>query len=526
MTTGRLRRAFLLLLGSMLFSVNANAQLGVFERLVMPGPLSTAHAEYESDCGSCHTQFDRGSMRQQCLDCHKEIAEDLATSTGFHSLSPEVGDRPCIECHEDHEGRDADIVGLDEDAFDHELTDFPLLGRHTEVVCEDCHEAGMSFHDAETDCVSCHLEDDQHRGNLGPDCADCHSEVDWAETSFDHLSTSDYELTGRHSEITCVSCHVDEQYENTPSECIGCHQEDDSHMGKNGIECQDCHNTIDWAESLFDHFTKTGFALTGAHSEIECESCHTGNKFENSLESDCYSCHAEDDSHNGVNGTACGDCHRATEWPDVSFDHNRDTDFELHDAHADLSCDSCHVEPVADALPATTCFGCHAEDDPHEGQLGESCETCHGELEFTVDVRFDHDLTQFPLLGRHDEAECEDCHETHAFLDAPTDCIGCHADDDAHEDRLGADCAFCHTSSDWLLYFFDHNAQTDFLLDGAHAGLDCLACHREPLRGDAISLATTCGSCHRRDDVHDGEFGPDCEQCHTTESFGVLRDVR
>ena len=36
------------------FSVNASAQLEIFERLVMPGPLISDHAEYEAECASCH----------------------------------------------------------------------------------------------------------------------------------------------------------------------------------------------------------------------------------------------------------------------------------------------------------------------------------------------------------------------------------------------------------------------------------------------------------------------------------------
>jgi hypothetical protein len=41
-----------------------------------------------------------------------------------------------------------------------------------------------------------------------------------------------------------------------------------------------------------------------------------------------------------------------------------------------------------------------------------------------------------------------------------------------------------------------------------------------------IKLDTGCSSCHRKDDVHDGEFGPQCERCHTTESFKQLRVPR
>jgi hypothetical protein len=236
-------------------------------------------------------------------------------------------------------------------------------------------------------------------------------------------------------------------------------------------------------------------------------------------------CHREDDAHAGVNGAMCQDCHRVTEWLDVSFDHARDAQFALRGAHADVACESCHVEPVAVALPATQCFGCHADDDPHERQLGESCDGCHGEAAWTEEVRFDHDRARFPLLGKHDAAVCEDCHATPAFLDAPEQCVDCHLEDDVHERRLGGDCATCHNPNDWLAWSFDHDTQTSFALTGRHDGLDCHACHREPVDG-AITLAGTCGSCHRRDDVHRGEFGDDCAQCHTTTSFRDLRELQ
>jgi hypothetical protein len=297
-------------------------------------------------------------------------------------------------------------------------------------------------------------------------------------------------------------------------------------MGTNGPECRDCHTTVDWAETRFDHFARTGFALAGGHSGLMCESCHMGNKFEQQLAAECIGCHREDDAHAGINGTACADCHSATTWPDVKFDHARDAEFALNGAHADLECMSCHVEPVAVSRPATECVGCHVEDDPHERQLGEDCGSCHAELTWTDEVRFDHDLTRFPLLGRHAEIICEDCHATPAFHDAEEQCIECHAEDDVHAARLGSDCALCHTPIDWGLWRFDHDAQTDFALDGAHDGLDCHACHREPVRAAAISLSMTCISCHRSDDVHRGQFGDDCAECHTTESFDALRGLR
>jgi hypothetical protein len=403
-----------------------------------------------------------------------------------------------------------------------------LHDSHQEAECDDCHgDEQPSFHAAETECVSCHIEDDQHMGNLGEDCAACHRETTWDDAFYDHELSSGYALTGAHETVACIGCHIGEQYEETPETCIGCHQEDDSHMGENGTECADCHTTQNWEETTFDHFARTEFALIDSHSGLTCESCHEGNKFEVETPDQCVGCHLEDDAHDGINGAECQDCHRETEWLDVRFDHALDAEFPLNGAHADIECSSCHVEPVADALPATTCIGCHEDDDPHEMQLGDDCSRCHAELTWEDDIRFDHDLTLFPLLGSHREVVCDDCHETHAFLDAPEQCVDCHLEDDVHERRFAANCEQCHTPVDWLAWQFDHNTATDFPLDGAHRGLDCHGCHRDPVAETAaIELSDRCVDCHRSEDVHRGEFGNNCIQCHRTTSFADLRELQ
>jgi hypothetical protein len=35
-----------------------------------------------------------------------------------------------------------------------------------------------------------------------------------------------------------------------------------------------------------------------------------------------------------------------------------------------------------------------------------------------------------------------------------------------------------------------------------------------------------CADCHRADDVHDGEFGPDCGRCHSDRSFKEVRSLQ
>jgi len=127
------------------------------------------------------------------------------------------------------------------------------------------------------------------------------------------------------------------------------------------------------------------------------------------------------------------------------------------------------------------------------------------------------------LLDSHRVTPCEECHLSSAYKNASTKCKMCHLKDDKrfHKERLGTNCELCHNSNDWKKWFFDHDKQTDYKLDGAHTNLDCHGCHLKPVVRK-IELDDKCISCHEEDDHHLGAFGERCEQCHVTESFTKL----
>jgi len=135
-------------------------------------------------------------------------------------------------------------------------------------------------------------------------------------------------------------------------------------------------------------------------------------------------------------------------------------------------------------------------------------------------VRFDHDLSDFPLIGQHAVVGCESCHLSSAFKDAKKECNDCHKEDDIHKRALGADCKQCHNPNDWLIWHFNHD-ETDFKIKGAHEKLHCDTCHFKPLDKNR-KKKTHCVDCHSRDDVHDGNFGSDCVKCHTQDDFRVI----
>jgi len=497
----------------------ANAQ--GLELLVEPGDVIEGHEEIESEGASCHKSFDKAAQTGLCLDCHEDIDGDIDSLQGFHGKSHDIPGEQCASCHTDHEGRRADIIGLNEATFDHLLTDFELLGKHADAECTGCHVADVPYREAPQECSSCHIEDDVHGGALGEQCADCHTSVSWTDATFDHDSTN-FPLLGRHRETECSGCHEDQTHQNTPTTCYACHANDDIHEGRSGEQCGDCHNPTSWTDTSFDHARDTDFPLVGRHDQLTCNDCHSDDPFRDALQTQCVACHSDDDSHSGHNGDDCGACHSNDNWSEIQFDHQRDTAFALNGAHQSITCDSCHIEPIYEIAPGDTCESCHAEDDVHDGTQGTECATCHIESSWAEVPFFDHSLTMFPLLGEHENLECTSCHETQVFSDADVACASCHLEDDPHEEIFANDCESCHNPVAWDLWMFDHNLATSFPLQGAHIDVSCNSCHRSSI-STMQRVGSSCGDCPRADDIHDGEFGFDCGRCHNDQSF---RDVR
>ena len=496
------------------------------ESLIMPGEVVHGHAELESECSSCHKAFSRSEQKMLCLDCHEDVAEDVNGNKGFHGKSGEASTDECASCHTDHEGRNADIVGLNEDTFDHAFADFELVGKHLEALCADCHQPSEKHRDATGNCTDCHQDDDVHEDSLGAACGDCHTATDWKDAKFDHDAT-DYPLIGHHIETPCLDCHEDPTYRGAPTDCYSCHRDDDAHEGRSGEECGNCHSPIDWDDTSFDHGRDTEFALESSHGELNCQDCHSEDPFADEMDRSCVACHLDDDKHEGHRGRECETCHEPSKWEDPGFDHDRDTDYVLSGAHETIACNDCHVEAIFETELQSACTACHLDDDVHEGPQGEQCQDCHNDAAWEEAPFFSHDLTRFPLLGEHANIECEDCHETQVFTDADTDCVGCHddEDDDPHRGNFSDACGSCHNPVAWDLWLFDHNAQTDFVLDGAHVEVACDYCHRSSL-ASMKNAGDNCGVCHRPDDIHDGEFGPDCGRCHSDSSFQEVRSLQ
>lgn len=467
--------------------------------------LGGAHAN--AACKSCHKP---GAKHREapsaCIACHRKDDRHKG------SLGTECG-----SCHNDSNWKEA--------RFDHDKTKFPLRAKHATAACTNCH-INERYAGTPRDCASCHRKDDAHKGHFGAKCETCHREQEWKPATFAHDRDTRFALRGGHRTARCESCHRAPLYrEKLKTTCVACHRADDVHQGGLGPRCDSCHSERSWKASSFNHDTETKFPLKGNHRSAKCQACHADRTLRDKPPRDCIGCHRKDDQdkgHVGRYGEKCETCHAESSWKAIHFRHDRDTKYPLLGAHARTRCDSCHRGMIYAEKPASQCIACHEKDDKHKAQLGPRCDSCHNERSWK-ETNFDHNRSRFPLTGNHARVECKACHATPAYKNAPMACSGCHDKDDVHGKRLGPKCETCHNTRDWRIWDFDHDRRTRFRLDGAHRKTGCIACHRNPVT-DKPSLTAVCASCHTRDDVHNGQFGMQCQRCHGTTSWRVLNN--
>lgn len=473
--------------------------------------LEGAHEKLE--CRQCHTTefiVDNEIRNREntflgldtdCLNCHDDQHR--------RTLSFD-----CRSCHDTQAFKPASL-------FDHAETGFPLKGQHSEVDCASCHAvetvdgspfqhfSGIAF----AQCSDCH--EDAHNGRLGPDCASCHTEDSFntfmGRATFDHGRTS-FSLKGKHRSIDCASCHDQttsgrnafREFEHVAfNQCSACHT--DVHDGKFGADCKSCHNENSFTAvsniSEFDH-SQTDFALEGKHQAVDCKACHTGAMTDPVAFNQCMDCH--EDRHEGdFTSTTpvldCAACHQVEGFVPSTFTmaQHDETQFPLNGAHVATPCFACHLDEEKWDFRGigNACRNCH--EDIHDGLISEAyypeddCASCHSTGAWN-DVSFDHSSTSFALEGAHANASCSACHfkaqeglpAKQVFAGLSHNCAGCHADNHQGQFANGGmtDCTACHGFADWSADRFDHDS-TQFRLEGVHAAIVCISCHKEAEEG-------------------------------------------
>jgi hypothetical protein len=224
-------------------------------------------------CNECHKKDDRhkGKLGTRCDQCHtvvrwKRISFDHSTTsypltgkhvqvgcTKCHRTEPFKIPSRCISCHS-KDDKHKDQLGQtcekchsekgwkDVKKFNHQVSRFPLLDKHTSVRCGDCHKTPL-FRDTSMLCYDCHKKDDYHEGHFGEKCDACHTAKTWKRDDFDHEKETGYALVKKHSTLKCIECHVTELFVHRTSRmCVQCHRKDDIHAGELGTRCDICHS--------------------------------------------------------------------------------------------------------------------------------------------------------------------------------------------------------------------------------------------------------------------------------------------
>ncbi len=477
-----------------------------FDHYLADYKLSGKHAAI--DCRDCHTSENirNGDIKkrentflgldQKCLSCHDDFHQNTLSND-------------CIECHNMEAFSPAPH-------FDHNETDFNLLDGHLDVDCKLCHKLstknGSEFQEFSgvgfNDCVVCHT--DPHNDHFESECAMCHTEKSFSNfigrSNFDH-NTTDFTLKGKHNSIDCFTCHDRTSdpnlvFQNQPNleenECASCHT--DQHAGKFGDDCAQCHQEVSFLSlksmDFFDHST-TDYPLDGKHGNVDCKQCHEESFIEAIDFSACNNCHQ--DYHRGEfqeNNLSpdCIECHSLSEGFEYSLytiEQHQSTSFPIEGAHIATPCFACHVSEDRWTFRdlGSSCVECH--QDLHKGFIQEqyypenNCEACHSD-ESWASINFNHNLTNWPLEGRHLEVNCRDCHFENVtnldtlyqrFSDLDNSCVQCH--ENIHVNTIVTnvknDCIKCHDPASWLPKI-DHN-ETAFPLEGVHAQIECKACH-------------------------------------------------
>ena len=133
---------------------------------------------------------------------------------------------------------------------------------------------------------------------------------------------------------------------------------------------------------------------------------------------------------------------------------------------------------------AGNCGACHTA--PWSSQtMADRCMVCHQDVSAQI-----HDQSGLHgvLLAGSSSPTCHGCHTEHKGAAAP-------------------------------LTDFDHNKLT-FKLTGKHATVPCAECHAQATTMKALQQTPQdCYSCHAKNDKHQGAFGQQCSQCHTTDNW-------
>lgn len=500
-------------------------------------------------CSNCHLSFkkelpqqldpnwisshmsDVSKFKKSCVACHKEkFCEDCHRSVNPHEAKWMKSHRkPAVKntatCQVCHSSKDCSAChGILREHKTEWYDGHRKLARKSTKLCDRCHgkdycdtcHKGITTHprnwlaghrespgakEKHQQCLKCHT---------AKYCTSCHGGKPTLVHKGNWLSNHGSNLSAKAAQrdiASCITCHV-------PNFCLSCHRgvkktvhgADFLPMHRNVSpksmpQCKMCHtsescNKCHKANLPVDHKSELWKAKHGikainnmesctlCHEQKFCESCHSRKVPVSHEATNWGSAHAQssraDESRCSLchDNAFCNACHKRSRPPD----HYRDNWPLIHgtSAMADMNnCNTCHDKK--------DCARCHSKQKTHNipGWM-KSHDVSKSDKPFSQ-------CAQCHWLGT-----CVDCHEKSAVKNHGK-CDNCHASMSNPKKLKQKPCDACHHK---VASAGEHKK---------HAGLECLACHKQHTWKPNISL---CATCHKKEADKDHNMGSACSECH------------
>jgi NapC/NirT cytochrome c family, N-terminal region len=166
-----------------------------------------------------------------CFRCHD----------GNHvSREGKIIRRDCQLCHtiigqENNVSSPTEVAAAEK--FDHP---WPLLGKHSQLTCNQCHWRGRGL---VAECATCHARPAGAPMSSFP-CAQCHLKEQNLKPVMEcmtcHPERAELHLKPTHSTVECTTCHKPHEWRVTGRDiCLSCHGDRTEHNA--GLACAQCH---------------------------------------------------------------------------------------------------------------------------------------------------------------------------------------------------------------------------------------------------------------------------------------------
>ena len=364
------------------------------DKIWQPGPMSSVHAHFGDECGTCHTDAFQQVSSNPCVTCHED-AGPHADPVAFPVAA--LDDQSCATCHKEHTG-DANLV-LSSEQF--------CVSCHSEIktIAPDSHLNAVSGFSEHPEFHPTGLEAPTttpvNRVALGA----VPGPVDTSNLKFTHKKHMNpaglKNPTGTRTVMTCATCHQAEtggvamlpaKFETS---CATCHS---LQFEPNALDRAMPHSTVDAAKQYIEDTyaalaLRGGFATTAPDTPAPVRRIiGTPMTEQERLEGLAW---AEAKAKAVIAGPygkgVCGTCHQIesglseTDWiiapvqvqtrwlPKGEFTHL---------AHKDRTCVTCHAAPESELatdvlLPSVAvCQTCHGGEFA-QGKVRTSCTSCH-----------------------------------------------------------------------------------------------------------------------------------------------------